>query len=85
MSFKALHYNLVSIEKSKFYVNITADLLYDERIPIDELVPSVFQKIAFFFDGLMNGFRNFYNRVDTRDPYGDKNYSKSKLDKIVGT
>jgi len=75
----------VSIEKSKFYVNITADLLYDERIPMDELVPSFFQKMTFFLDGLMNGFKNFFNRVDTRDPYDDKSYSKSKLDKIVGT
>lgn len=75
----------MSIEKSKFYVNITADLLYDERIPMDELVPSFFQKMTFFLDGLMNGFKNFFNRVDTRDPYDDKSYSKSKLDKIVGT
>ena len=75
----------MSIEKSKFYVNITADLLYDERIPKDELVPSFFQKMTFFLDGLMNGFKNFFNRVDTRDPYDDKSYSKSKLDKIVGT
>ena len=74
----------MSIEKSKFYVNITVDLLYDERIPIDELVPSFFQKKAFFLDGLMNGFKKFFNRLDTRDPYGDQWY-KSKLDKIVGT
>ena len=74
----------MSIKSSKFYVNITADLLYDERIPMDELVPSFFEKIEFFLDGFMNGFRKFFNRVDTRDPYGDK-WFKSKLDKIVGT
>ena len=51
---------------------------------MDELVPSFFEKIEFFLDGFMNGFRKFFNRVDTRDPYGDK-WFKSKLDKIVGT
>ena len=82
--FKSLNYNLLGIEKTKFYVNITADLLYNERIPMDELVPSFFQKLAFFFNEMMERLANIFNRLDTRDPYDAKWYT-TKLDRIVGT
>ena len=76
---------MISIEKAMFYVNITADPLYNERTPMDELVPSFFQKITFFVGGLMNGLSSIFNFVDERDPYDDKHWYKTKLDKIVGT
>ena len=76
--FKSLNYNLLGTEKTKFYVNITADLLYNEHIPMDELVPSFFQKLAFFFDEMMKRLANIFNRLDTRDPYD----AKSTLQKI---
>ena len=82
--FKSLNYNLLGTEKTKFYVNITADLLYNEHIPMDELVPSFFQKLAFFFDEMMKRLANIFKRLDTRDPYDDNGYI-SKLDRIVGT
>ena len=49
---------------------------------MDELVPSFFQKLAFFFDEMMERLGNIFNRLDRRDPY---DAYKSKLDRIVGT
>lgn len=77
----SLHYNRVSIEKTKFYVNITADVLYEDRIPMEKLVPSFFQKIEFYFHGVINGFTDMF---DVSDPYGDPGWYKTDLDRIVG-
>ena len=76
-----MNYNLVSLEKYQFYVNITADPLYDDRTPLDMLVPSFFQKIAFFVSRFMDGLSS----MSIRDPYADRNWYKTDLDKIVGT
>ena len=73
----------MSIEETKFYVNITTDLLYDERIPIADLVPSFFEKISIFFDGIFDGFKDFF--VGSSDPYDDNQWYKTKLDRIAGT
>ena len=81
--FKSLNYNLVSIEKYKFYVNITADPLYDDRTPMDLLVPSFFKKISFFVGQFMASLSSMF--IELRDPYADPNWYKTDLDKIVGT
>ena len=73
----------MSIEETKFYVNITVDLLYDERIPIADLVPSFLEKISIFFDGVFNDFKDVF--VGSSDPYDDKTWFKTKLDRIAGT
>ena len=77
--FQSLNYNLVSLEKYKFYVNITADPLYDDRTPLDMLVPSFFQKIAFFVTRFLDGLSSIFTEV--RDPYADRNWYKTDLDK----
>ena len=69
----------MSLEKYQFYVNITADPLYDDRIPLDMLVPSFFKKIAFFVSRFMDGLSSMF--IEIRDPYVDR---KTDLDMIVG-
>ena len=71
----------MSLEKYQFYVNITADPLYDDRTSLDMLVPSFFQKIAFFVSRFMDGLSSIF----IRDPYADRNWYKTDLDKIVET
>ena len=73
----------MSIEEFKFYVNITADPLYDDRTPIDLLVPSFFKKIAFFVGWFMTSLSSMV--IEWGDPYADRNWYKTDLDKIVGT
>ena len=69
----------MSLEKYQFYVNITADPLYDDRTPLDMLVPSVFQKIAFSVSRFMDDLISMF--IEIRDPYADR---KTDLDMIVG-
>ena len=56
----------MSIKEYKFYVNVTADPLYDDRTPIDLLVPSFFKKIAFLF-------------IELLYPYADWNLYKTTV------
>lgn len=79
----SLNYNLVSIEEYKFYVNITADPLYDDRTPMDLLMPSFFDKISFFVGRFMTSLSSMFIKGDDR--YADRNWYKTDLDKIVGT
>ena len=77
----------MSIEEYKFYINITADPFYDDRPPMDLLVPSFLKKISFFVGRFVDGLRSMLiDGVDwIRDPYADRNWYKTDLDKIVGT
>ena len=56
-------------------------MLYEDRIPMEKLVPSFFQKIEFYFHGVINGFTDMF---DVSDPYGDPGWYKTDLDRIVG-
>lgn len=48
---------------------------------MEKLVPSFFQKIEFYFHGVINGFTDMF---DVSDPYGDPGWYKTDLDRIVG-
>ena len=63
----------MSIEEYKFYVNIAADSLYDDRTRMDLLVPSFFKKIAFFV-GIMASLSSML--IEGRDPFDDRNWFK---------
>ena len=73
----------MSIEEFEFYVNITADPLYDDRTQIDLLMPSFFKKISFYVGRFMTSLSNMV--IERGDPYDDENWYKTDLDKIVGT